>query len=436
MAPRRRQRGFIRQRGNSFQVSVYAGVDPVTGRRLYLTESTTNERTAERIRTRLLAQVDEKRNAKTRGTIGPALDEWLPTHDVDESTRETNETYVRLYIKPALGAASLGKVDALVLERFYAELGRCRARCDGKQFIEHRVDGPHECREVKHRRPPGRPPAGGHPEHDCVERGCQVIECRPHECSPLGPATILKIHFILSAFFAACVRWGWLTTNPADVAKKPRQPAPQPKPPTTEQAAEIVNAAWEQGLMWGTLVWLVMVTGMRRGEVLALSWGDVDLAAGYLTIDRESSKTHRMRRISLDPATVDVLKEYRAHCEVAMRELREELSESAFVFSYSPTFDRQCSPDAVTSRFRRMCESLGIVSKLHALRHYNATELLAAGVDLRTVAGRLGHAGGGVTTLRVYAAWLDESDRKAAGVLGGRFTRPKSSPRTADRRRS
>jgi site-specific recombinase XerD len=51
-----------------------------------------------------------------------------------------------------------------------------------------------------------------------------------------------------------------------------------------------------------------------------------------------------------------------------------------------------------------MCAKLGIDSHLHALRHYSATELLTAGVDLRTVAGRLGHGGGGATTLRVYAA--------------------------------
>src|SRR4051794_13467251 len=47
----------------------------------------------------------------------------------------------------------------------------------------------------------------------------------------------------------------------------------------------------------------------------------------------------------------------------------------------------------------------GSIRTSHALRHYSATELLAAGVDLRTVAGRLGHGGGGATTLRVYAAW-------------------------------
>ena len=69
-----------------------------------------------------------------------------------------------------------------------------------------------------------------------------------------------------------------------------------------------------------------------------------------------------------------------------------------------------------------MCAQLGIVS--HALRHYSATELLAAGVDLRTVGGRLGHAGGGATTLRGYAAWVAPSDRKVAEILGGRMERP------------
>ena len=57
----------------------------------------------------------------------------------------------------------------------------------------------------------------------------------------------------------------------------------------------------------------------------------------------------------------------------------------------------------------------------HALRHYSVAELLTAGVDLRTVAGRLGHGGGGSTTLRVYAAWVAASDRKAAEPLRSRL---------------
>ncbi|MGI9062774.1 MAG: hypothetical protein ACR2FQ_02995 [Pseudonocardiaceae bacterium] len=63
------------------------------------------------------------------------------------------------------------------------------------------------------------------------------------------------------------------------------------------------------------------------------------------------------------------------------------------------------------------------------MRRYSATELLAAGVDVRTVAGRLGHGGGGATTLRVYAAWLAAADKTAACLLTARLRKlPQSAP--------
>jgi len=58
---------------------------------------------------------------------------------------------------------------------------------------------------------------------------------------------------------------------------------------------------------------------------------------------------------------------------------------------------------------------------LHQLRHYSATELISAGVDVRTVAGRLGHVGGGTTTLRVDSAWVAEANQRAAHSLGARM---------------
>ena len=71
-----------------------------------------------------------------------------------------------------------------------------------------------------------------------------------------------------------------------------------------------------------------------------------------------------------------------------------------------------------------MCARLGWEMNLHQLRHYSATELIAAGVDVRTVAGRLGHGGGGATTLRVYSAWMSEADQKAAGTFTVRMPAP------------
>jgi DNA-binding transcriptional regulator YhcF (GntR family) len=68
-----------------------------------------------------------------------------------------------------------------------------------------------------------------------------------------------------------------------------------------------------------------------------------------------------------------------------------------------------------------MTRAMGLDTQLKCLRHFNATELIAAGVDIRTVAGRLGHSGGGSTTLRFYAAWASEAHQRAAGDLASRL---------------
>ena len=157
-------------------------------------------------------------------------------------------TRVRLY--PAFGDEPVGKVSPRLLEEFYAELRRCSARCAGRQFVEHRVDGRHECRTVKHRRRPGRPPAAGYPPHDCAETGCAVVECQPHVCTPLSAATIRRIHFAVRGVLSAAERWGWITSNAAVAARKPRAPVPQPDPPTVAQAARIIDAAWAEDDGW------------------------------------------------------------------------------------------------------------------------------------------------------------------------------------------
>ena len=199
----------------------------------------------------------------------------------------------------------------------------------------------------------------------------------------------------------------------------------------SRSAARILAEAWVDP-DWGTLVWVAIVTGVRRGELCALRWRDVDLSTGVLSVSRsigqrnsetweKDTKDHQHRRIAVDEETVGILAEYRRRLDGRCAVLGVRPPADAHVFSLAPDNSTYMRPNSVSERYSDLADRLGIATSLHKLRHYSATELIAAGVDIRTVAGRLGHAGGGTTTLRVYAAWVSESDQRAAANLGARM---------------
>ena len=101
-----------------------------------------------------------------------------------------------------------------------------------------------------------------------------------------------------------------------------------------------------------------------------------------------------------------------------------EFDDNSFVFSSTPDGSQPLHPDSITTGFRRLCDKAGLQGvRLHDLRHLHATQLLAAGVPVRTVSGRLGHANA-ATTLNVYAHFLQASDRQAAEVIEGLLATP------------
>jgi integrase len=424
-----RQRGGIEQRGDTLRVSVYAGLDPVTGKRVYLRETVQGtdkaaQKRADKALTKLLAQVDAQRTTQSSVSLSYAINEWMRVNEIEDTTRNTYVGYIDRTIVPALGSTPIRKVSARVLEELYADLRRCRIRCDGRPSITHKTTDPHDCAEKK---------------------------CKAHVCRPLAAATVRQIHTIISGTMTAAVRWGWTDTNPASTAKQPKKKPPEPDPPSSTEAALLVEEAFRVDDDWGTLVWLVMTTGIRRGEACALRFSDIkgldanlDTEAGdvegilevrrnYVKVagvsKEKATKTHQMRRIALDSETMTLLREHRDRVRDRLKAIDKKFTPDLFVFAGTRKDEDHSapySPNAVTQRYKDMGTRLGIDTHIHALRHYSATELLTAGVDLRTVAGRLGHGGGGATTLKVYAAWVAASDRKAAEILAARMPKRQS----------
>ena len=254
----------------------------------------------------------------------------------------------------------------------------------------------------------------------------------------LSAATIRHVHAVLRGSLGQAVRWGWIPTNPAAAASPPRIRRQEISPPPIHDARELLRAADEHSPEFGALLRVLAATGARRGEVCGLRWSDIDRDAGTVSIHRsvatvaggiviKDTKTHAARRIAIDPKTLASLARQRVRMEQRAAVCRLVFNEDGFVFTSEADGSHPLHPDTITGGFRRLCDKVGLKGvRLHDLRHLHATQLLAAGVPVRTVSGRLGHANA-ATTLNVYAHFLEASDREAADVIAGLLETPSES---------
>jgi len=405
--------GHIRRHGTGYQVIVPAGVDPITKRYRYQYEQTDTLHEAEAARDRMLADLAAGREPRTKATFGELLDRMLEVADLDFTTRGMYQGYIERTIRPVLGGMQVRELEQRpdLLDSLYAALRRCRRLCGGRRgLVDHRPAGRGKRRE------------DGTPDHACDQR------CRPHQCSPAEPATVAQIHAIIKGAFGYAVRWKWIEENPAVSATPPEVTAEHPDPPGPDEAVRLLAAAESHSRVMAVLTWLALVTGARRGELCALRWPDVNEAEGDLLIGRsyavrkgqkmiKPTKTHRKRRLALDPGTLELLAGYKEECRKAALQAGGELDEDGYIFSADGFGATPWNPDTIGKWFRQIAAAAGVETTVHGLRHYNATQMLSSGVDLRTAAGRLGHSGGGAVTLRVYAHRTRPTDQRAAQLL-------------------
>lgn len=373
--------GTMRQRSvGSWELKAYLGRDAVTGKKRWAYRTFRGgKREAQRALAALVAEAERGSLARTKATVGELLEEWFAHASPEFSPKGARETRGVLdrNILPFVGNVPLSKLGAADLDRLYRRLREKGGRA-------------------------GR---------------------------PLAPNTIRRAHGILHRALGQGVRWGWLGVNPASSATPPRVPMPDIKPPAPHELARLFALATEVDVDLADYVLLAAATGARRSELVALRWADLDLDRGSVWIARgivlgmdglveKDTKTHAARRVSLDPTTVAAMLAHRARAVERARLCERELDTRAFVFSNAVDGSECWYPDSVSRSFARLCRKAGLIDvRLHDLRHYVATMLLSAGVDVRTVAGRLGHRNA-ATTLNVYSHFLAESDRDAANVLG------------------
>jgi integrase len=249
------------------------------------------------------------------------------------------------------------------------------------------------------------------------------LDCKEGQGKGLSPRTVCHHHRVLSEALGRAVKWQLLARNPAVSVEPPRVEQQDMHAIDEDAAAELIEAAIGTRLRIPVL--LALTTGMRRGEILALRWKDVDTARGFLAVVRsleetkasglrfkEVKKQRSRRQISIPELLIEALSPHR----------EEQAKHREMYGSDYEDNDLICCredgsiwpPSAFTSSYRDLLRRRKIQNvRFHDLRHSHASQLLRDGVNPKVISERLGHSKVGFT-LDVYSHLLPGMQEEAA----------------------
>jgi integrase len=250
----------------------------------------------------------------------------------------------------------------------------------------------------------------------------------------LSPTTVQLVHQVLSKALSDAVDDGLLGANPAGKVRAPARDTPEMHTWSREQASAFLRHVEGERLaaMWR----LFLTAGMRRGEVAALRWQDVDLERGSLSVRQTGNMignvwtvgtpkgrkdaSAKTRRLSLDAGTVEALRRHRT------LQLQERMAWGGDWQDHGLVFVREdgapLNPSTIGQQLTVRARHAGLPHvRVHDLRHTYATLALEAGVHPKVVSERLGHANIGIT-LNLYSHVTEGMDRDAADRVAELFS--------------
>ena len=303
--------------------------------------------------------------------FGDWLTYWYENHSkpkIRPTTQETYESRIRLHIIPEIGDIPLNKLTQNDLQQFYARLKKSGRKKHVDKF--------------------------GEGLSDRMVRSCHTT-CR----------TALE----------KAVNEGLIRINPAVGCKLPPKKAKKMQVLTPPEITRFLIQAREEG--YYELFLLELTTGMRRGEILALKWRDLNLKTGELHISRQVLKVNGKVLIST-PKTKSSNRMILLPPE--MTELLAELktrTDSEWIFPSPLDLTQPRHPSAVYHRFQKILERANCKRvRFHDLRHTFATMALENGMDIKTLSAMIGHVSA-ETTLNIYSHITDTMQQQAAARI-------------------
>lgn len=374
--------GTITRRGKaSWRIKYDLPRDPVTGERRIAYATVKGKRAdAEKELRRRLHAIDKGVHVDpTNVTLSEYLDDWLEMaapKTVGPKALERHRSLVEHQIKPHLGMVQIQKLRPADVARWLQTLGETKAL-----------------------------------------RGDKM----------LSPRTIRHAHGVLRTALNYATAVEIVERNVASAIKPPKNPAQEIQILTSDQIADTLAKLKDHPSLYPVAV-LALGTGMRRGELCALRWADIDLDRRTVRIERALEQTKEglrvktpktksgVRTISLPDFTIDALRDHR----VKQLELRVALGAGALP-AEAPVFGDieggWLLPSAVSDRWREAVRNRKLPKvTFHALRHTHVSALISAGLDVVSISRRIGHANPSIT-LGVYGHLFETDDSQAAAAI-------------------
>ena len=246
----------------------------------------------------------------------------------------------------------------------------------------------------------------------------------------LQPETVRKIYVVLQSIFHRGVEQGFIRDTPCKNVILPKNRSKKKKPVLDEEQTSRFMKLIEEKKCdpdIKRIIKVLLYTGMRCGECLALSWNDINFEEMTISIEHNladvggkhwltTPKTESsIRTIGMSQALADIFREQKKYQEQLIEALGEDFSHPEMVFtSASGNYRDRSSLGTSLKRFLRGTEFDFLT--LHRLRHCNATLLLNSGIDLKVVSDHLGHCDIGVTA-NIYADVLKSTKAKVADLV-------------------
>jgi integrase len=371
-------KGSIRERSPGHWAIILDQRDPTTGdrKRKWHSFKGTKRQTQIECARLIAAMKDGTYIEPSKITVAQFLDRWLD-HIKSQVTPKSHERYsglVKKNIVPALGALLLTKLRPVNIGEAYSAA-------------------------LKNGRKDGR--SGG-----------------------LAPRTVGHMHRVLKQALSQAVKWELLARNPTDAVDPPKV---EWKPVSTydlSETAQILEAVRGKPIFMPAL--LAVMCGLRRGEICALRWRNVDLDGAQLAVVEsveqtksglrfKSPKSGKGRKVALSPTVVDELRLHRARLAQELLKLGKRIADDDFVVSHPD--GSMLPPIHVSQQWGFAIAKTGLAKlRFHDLRHAHATHLLAMGVHPKVASERLGHSRVGIT-LDLYSHVIPGMQEDAAASL-------------------